>query len=144
MNKVKLMVEMPESKYKTIMRKNPLTNKEASDAITAILNATPLTESDDCVSRKAVIDAIEKEEYKWDALDAMKALLPALPNREQGEWIKGFDFGLYRCSKCRQMIYSETEEDRNKFHKFCGKCGAKMVEPQESEDRSNEQNSIED
>ena len=27
-----------------------------------------------------------------------------------------------------------TEKDRKEFHAFCGRCGAKMVEPKESEE----------
>lgn len=43
-------------------------------------------------------------------------------NKEQGER----DFMWWECSECGQMIFSETEEDRKKFHAFCGRCGAKM------------------
>ena len=51
-------------------------------------------------------------------------------NKEQGER----DFIWWKCSECGQVIYSETEKDRKEFHAFCGRCGAKMVEPQESEE----------
>ena len=48
-------------------------------------------------------------------------------NKEQGER----DFIWWKCSKCGQVIYSETEKDRREFNAFCGRCGAKMFEPQE-------------
>ena len=48
-------------------------------------------------------------------------------NKEQGER----DFIWWKCSKCGQVIFSETEKDRREFHAFCSRCGAKMVEPQE-------------
>jgi DNA-directed RNA polymerase subunit RPC12/RpoP len=41
----------------------------------------------------------------------------------------------WKCSECGQVIYSETEKDRREYHAFCGRCGAKMVEPQESEEK---------
>ncbi len=45
-------------------------------------------------------------------------------NKEQGER----DFIWWKCSKCGQVIYSETEQDRREFHAFCGRCGARMEE----------------
>ena len=48
-------------------------------------------------------------------------------NKEQGER----DFIWWKCSKCGQVIFSETEKDRQEFHAFCGRCGAKMVDTQE-------------
>ena len=43
-------------------------------------------------------------------------------NKEQGER----DFIWWKCSKCGQVIYSETEKDRREYHAFCSRCGAKM------------------
>lgn len=43
-------------------------------------------------------------------------------NKEQGER----DFIWWKCSKCGQVIYSESEKDREEFHAFCGRCGADM------------------
>ena len=45
-------------------------------------------------------------------------------NEEQGER----PFIWWKCSKCGQVIYSETEHDRLEFHAFCGRCGADMRE----------------
>ena len=46
-------------------------------------------------------------------------------DRPQGEWI---DEGrnLWGCSNCGMEIYSESERDRNEFHKWCSRCGARM------------------
>lgn len=45
--------------------------------------------------------------------------------RPQGEWIdKGRN--LWGCSNCGMEIYSESEKDRNEFHKWCSRCGAQM------------------
>lgn len=35
---------------------------------------------------------------------------------------------LWKCSACGTIIYSEDADDRSKFHKYCGCCGAKMEE----------------
>lgn len=43
-------------------------------------------------------------------------------NKEQGER----DFIWWKCSECGQVIYSETEKDRQEHHAFCGRCGANM------------------
>ena len=43
-----------------------------------------------------------------------------------GRWIPKTK-NWWECSECGQMIYSETESDKLKFHAFCGKCGAKMI-----------------
>ena len=46
-------------------------------------------------------------------------------DRPQGEWIdKGKN--LWKCSNCEMVIYSESEQDRNEFHKWCSRCGARM------------------
>lgn len=55
----------------------------------------------------------EREKGKW-------ILQPS--NKEQGER----DFIWWKCSQCGHVIYSETENDRCKFHAFCGRCGADM------------------
>ena len=45
--------------------------------------------------------------------------------RPQGEWVdKGRN--LWKCSNCEMVIYSESEQDRNEFHKWCSRCGARM------------------
>lgn len=33
---------------------------------------------------------------------------------------------LWKCSECGTVIYSESKEDREEFHKYCGKCGSLM------------------
>lgn len=50
-----------------------------------------------------------------------------------GEWIQHNE-GVYQekeknwwhCSNCGNVIYSEHEDDRKEFHKWCGRCGAYM------------------
>ena len=47
---------------------------------------------------------------------------------KRGEWkVRGNPKrNLWECSLCRCTIYSESESDRNEFHKWCGRCGAQM------------------
>ena len=52
--------------------------------------------------------------------------------RKTGHWIPKTKY-WWECSECGRMIYTQTESDKLKFHAFCGRCGAKMVESQESE-----------
>ena len=54
--------------------------------------------------------------------------------RKRGEWIQHVNEpSLWSCSICETVIYSEHEEDRLKFHKWCGCCGADMRERREDD-----------
>ena len=33
---------------------------------------------------------------------------------------------LWACSECGEIIYSESEKDREMKHRYCEKCGARM------------------
>ena len=47
--------------------------------------------------------------------------------RKRGEWIQHVNEpSLWSCSICETVIYSEHDEDRLKYHKWCGCCGADM------------------
>ena len=63
--------------------------------------------------------------------------LPSV-TQKSGEWIMSDD-GLYRpiCDKCGAHPwkgYIPTVEEATEVFKYCPNCGAKMVEPQESEE----------
>ena len=85
--------------------------------------------------RNAVNDVVEEILHKVEHLPSVTQksgkwiLQPS--NKEQGER----DFIWWKCSECGHVIYSETEKDRREYHAFCGRCGARMDEPQESEDK---------
>lgn len=52
-----------------------------------------------------------------------------LETQKTGEWItqpSNIPNVLWKCSECGTVIYSESEQDRKEFHKYCGKCGAVM------------------
>ena len=58
---------------------------------------------------------------------------------KRGEWIQHVNEpSLWSCSICETVIYSEHEEDRLKFHKWCGCCGADMRERRGDERLDNE------
>lgn len=52
-----------------------------------------------------------------------------------GHWI--YDNFIWRCSECNEtpktMGYVGTADFMTEHFKFCNHCGAKMIEPQESE-----------
>lgn len=52
---------------------------------------------------------------------------------KHGRWIETTVPELWECSVCGCVIYSETEIDRNIYHKWCGRCGAKMDEVEDAE-----------
>lgn len=76
-----------------------------------------------------------EEELTDDYKDGVRCTLEMLKTqptadvveRKHGEWIQHVNEpSLWSCSICETVIYSEHEEDRLKFHKWCGCCGADM------------------
>ena len=70
-----------------------------------------------------------------DALDAIKWLPSAQPKRETGKWITDDLSGLIYCGRCGNDAPMETTGGGQYKSNFCPNCGAKMVDPQESEDK---------
>lgn len=66
----------------------------------------------------------------------MNVLEKQIQEPKTGYWIltmpKGSEEWCYKCSRCGFWKYKKTI-DLSKF--YCPNCGAKMVEPQESEDK---------
>ena len=82
----------------------------------------------DLINRDEAIEVVKKwfENIKLNP-DILIDSIISLPSadRPQGEWIdKGRN--LWGCSNCGMEIYSESEQDRNEFHKWCSRCGARM------------------
>lgn len=70
---------------------------------------------------------------------AIDMAIKALEQQKVGEWCKQNDdyFDWYECSECGygsegEMQYSSEYDVRTNY---CPNCGAKMIEPQESEDK---------
>ena len=106
----------------------------------------PTTKNDlgvDCISRAEAIKCLEcdfditgKENMKTvvNYINSAHNKIVNLPSVKQeprkGHWIKGYTFpdGAYwKCDKCNELIKVKIPM------RYCNNCGAKMVEPQESE-----------
>ena len=96
--------------------------------------------SGDVISRQDAIDAI------WDGTNMdiytreVKETLEDLPSVEQepqtGHWIvvsDGYGDNAYicECSECKDTVWVYKDADRK--WNYCPNCGARMVEPQETE-----------
>ena len=95
---------------------------------------------DDCISRAYIEPIIEElenicvngDEHILDLLADIKNAPPVKPKEPKtGHWIDD-EFGS-KCSCCG--IYTHLDKfDRPMKFRCCSMCGAKMVEPQESEE----------
>lgn len=86
---MKLIIDIHEEDYKWVCEQNM-----GFELYKMIANGTPLTESDDCVSREAVIKLVKKGEYditgKTDNemfCEEVNKLPSVQPKRDKGEWI---------------------------------------------------------
>ena len=107
---------------------------------------------DDAVSRKLAIRAIKNlypdiprvdfngAKRKWAdkyaqyiECERLIEQLPSVNPQKSGKWIKTISengiTSAVRCSECG------FEDNRYMLFRYCPNCGAKMVEPQESEDK---------
>ena len=98
----------------------------------------------DAISRQAVLDINFKRIILTTAKPAetIEQKVKALPSvtRQTGEWIRWYEVVEHekstehiphcKCSVCNR----EQDPHSAKFINFCPNCGAKMVEPQESEE----------
>ena len=117
-------------------------------ALNMAIKALKQQTCEDAVSRKAVLglfaqnaDAVRPYSKTWEEV---KALPSVNPQPKTGHWIMpvqddGMSDPIYyqvRCSKCGFDLDPQTwHQELHQYgaDKFCPKCGAKMVEPQESE-----------
>ena len=80
---------------------------------------------DRCIHRDVCGNEDAREEAVKVCDDFISIL--AVLERKKGEWVKDGNRGhWYACSRCGQVIYSESAEDRKEFWAFCSKCGADM------------------
>ena len=96
---------------------------------------------ENCISRQAALDAIGNvsdygDGMVWEALSHAQrdvALLPPVtPQQRTGHWIEHEHNGIghIECSECQSWFLMAHLLK----HNYCPNCGAKMFEPQESED----------
>ena len=99
---------------------------------------------DDVVSREAVKELI-KSGISTDTYEDIELVckwvdeMPPVRQKEQtGHWI-GIDeepHEDYECDKCGYVVSTYTANiEPHTEYKYCPNCGARMVEPQESEDK---------
>lgn len=108
--------------------------------------------SEDAISRQEVLEQmncwIGSGEYRYtNATDYLRkrinSLSPVAPKQKIGHWVydevcSDWCDTVYKCSCCgRRVSFTrayETEDDVYRNYPYCH-CGAKMVRPQESEDK---------
>ena len=112
---------------------NGMTREEAIEMAISALEQEPC---EDAVSRQSVINAIENDCMKgglgscfacYNDAQAFRGEIEKLPSvtQKSGYWIDSSNGWM--CSECNR----DNTYDTN----YCPNCGAKMVEPQESEDK---------
>lgn len=88
---------------------------------------------DDLISRRAALDAVEKNAcHTQRIMDAVNNLPPAQPEPKEGYWI-GSD-GSYICSECNgdpldfiDTMGASYDAYVETLMKFCPNCGTKMI-----------------
>ena len=144
------------------IRWNDMPKKEALDMAIQALKQEPICPShgvdcedcpaykpqepcDDAISRQAAIKAFKPRgiaEDVWQECNEYKmlsSLPPVNPQPKTGHWIK-YSISRcgeqhYKCTSCGYYInFGKWGEIYTKKYKYCPNCGAKMVEPQESEE----------
>ena len=108
------------------------------DCVRLAINVLEQQPCDDAISRTAALNTLDTmdkaldenrtvEEYK-ELLRECYEQLPSVSTEKTGRWI---DTGSgQECSECGEIQYGYDS-----FRKYCPNCGARMVEPQESEDK---------
>lgn len=85
---------------------------------------------EDCISRKAVIDIVEREQFKGDALSEIEKLQSVQPKPKTGYWVENEKQThvekMYHCSECGFEAWGKGE-----CTDYCGGCGVRMCEVSE-------------
>jgi hypothetical protein len=98
-------------------------------------SVNPQQPCEDCINREEALNVVHKyfEHYlKLNddiCLDGLRSLPSVTPKEKTGHWMKISPADIFECSKCGQNVMTSDIC----AYKFCHGCGAKMVEPQESE-----------
>ena len=110
-------------------------NEEMFDMAIKALEQEPTTKNDlgvDCISRQAVEDAMYDATRAMDLnygqiMEYIDNLPSVTPQPRKGHWkdIPKYKDIAWQCSECEHFTTMK--------HSYCPECGAKMVEPQESE-----------
>ena len=120
---MKLMIDIPDKIYETVQN-----GTYCGTLYEELKNGTPLSESEDCVNRQAVLDLakFDGRENLGSIIHAfdVEQLPPVKLAEKTGHWI---DTGSgQECSECGEIQYGYDS-----FRRYCAKCGAKMEEVEE-------------
>lgn len=103
------------------------------DVLEKQMSGSEIPNSSDCISRQVVLDEMYRRKANGDAITAglIKNLPPVNPQPKTGHWING-DCEGGNCSICGEYyaFYPESGD-----FNYCPNCGAKMIEPQERENK---------
>ena len=92
---------------------------EDAEALDMAIKALEQQPCDDCISRETVLEIIEKEDFKGDAIYGIERLPSVTPTRPTGKWIDIGDEGIiFKCSLCGMRTTIESH--------YCPNCGARM------------------
>ena len=89
-------------------------------------------ECDDAISRADAVRVASGYCHPQNIANELAKLPSVNPQPKTGRWVQISPQGIYECSECGQNVMTSDIC----AYKFCHGCGAKMVEPQESEDRN--------
>jgi DNA-directed RNA polymerase subunit RPC12/RpoP len=101
-----------------------------AEAIEMAIKALEQEPCEDAISRQAALDCLtatglKKYDYILNARNKIKSLPSVAPQPKMGH--KVFRDNTYNCSECDSLVLNGDN--------YCAKCGAKMVDPQESEEQ---------
>jgi predicted RNA-binding Zn-ribbon protein involved in translation (DUF1610 family) len=113
-------------------------NKSEHEALRIAIKVLGQESCSDVISRQAVIDACDQSINLFEAVDRIKELAPVTPQPKTGHWFIDERPESDRetiCSNCEQPIFKYHKLDFDYRPKYCPNCGARMIDPQESEDK---------
>lgn len=130
---MKLLIEISKKAYDLLQGKG-VDWLGAEHILDAVSNGTPISESEDCVNRKAVDKIINKwlshPDYElkdgiYDMTKKIHKLPPVIPAEKVGHWINPTTM---QCMKEQVFYYCSVCGNYADANKYCPNCGAKMQE----------------
>lgn len=107
-----------------------------ADALDMAIKALEQETCEDCVSRKAMLDAITEIDdninmdiYTNEVREIIGDLPSVTPVRKKGHWI--FVDKAHEHAHCSECGYGNVDLFNGKPHNYCPNCGAKMDEEME-------------
>lgn len=87
------------------------------------------------MTNEEAIKVLNEPTFMWhlwrvEQEEAIAVATKALEQQKVGRWLfngwRNGNAALWRCSVCNSIIFSEDEQNKTTFHKYCGLCGARM------------------